>query len=89
MIPRNFRLPYSEHASIGIQRELRSDLVVSADFVFRQYMHQLINDADLNHYNSATGPIIPKCLPGQALQLSVECSAGPIEAEISGARVPL
>lgn len=86
LIPRNFRLPYSEHASIGIQRELRSDLVLSADFVFRQYMHQLINDADLNHYNSATGPIIPKCLPGQALQLSVECSAGPIEAEISGAR---
>jgi hypothetical protein len=86
LIPQNFRLPYSEHASIGIQRELRSDLVLSADFVFRQYMHQLINDADLNHYNSAAGPVIPKCGPGQALMLNVECSAGPIEAEISGGR---
>jgi hypothetical protein len=86
LIPDNFKLPYSEHASIGIQRELRPDLVLSADFVFRQYMHQLINDADLNHYNSVEGPIIPKCGPGQALQLGLECSVGPIEAEISGAR---
>ena len=55
LIPQNFKLPYSEHVSIGVQRELRSDLVLSADFVFRQYIHQLINNADLNHYNSASG----------------------------------
>jgi hypothetical protein len=85
LIPDNFKLPYSEHASIGIQRELRSDLVFSADFVFRQYMHQLINNADLNHYNSAEGPVIPKCAAGQALTLA-ECSIGPIETEISGGR---
>ena len=87
LIPQNFRLPYSEHVSIGIQREIRSDLVVSADFVFRQYMHQLINEADLNHYNSAAGPIIPKCGNGQALAVPlVECSVGPMETEISGGR---
>ena len=86
LIPQNFRLPYSEHLSLGVQRELRSDLILSADFVFRQYMHQLINNADLNHYNSAAGPIIPKCGPGQALQVPFECSTGPIEAEIDGGR---
>src|SRR5580658_8525740 len=86
LIPNNFKLPYSEHFSIGIQRELRSDLVLSADFVFRQYMHQLINNADLNHYASVGGPVIPKCGPGQALEIGVECSIGPIETEISGAR---
>jgi hypothetical protein len=85
LIPDNFKLPYSEHASIGIQRELRSDLVLSADFVFRQYLHQLINNADLNHYNSVEGPVIPKCAAGQALTLT-ECSVGPIETEISGGR---
>jgi len=85
LIPDNFKLPYSEHASLGIQRELRSDLVLSADFVFRQYIHQLINDADLNHYDGVAGPIIPKCAPGQSLK-PVECSIGPIEAEISGGR---
>jgi hypothetical protein len=86
LIPQNFRLPYSEHFSLGIQRELRSDLVISADFVFRQYMHQLINEADLNHFNSAAGPVIPKCGAGQALQVPLECSVGPIETELSGAR---
>jgi len=86
LIPQNFRLPYSEHASIGVQRELRTDLVLSADFVFRQYMHQLINNVDLNHYASVTGPIIPACGPGQALKVPVECSVGSIETEISGGR---
>lgn len=87
LIPKNFRLPYSEHASVGVQRELRSDLVLSADFVFRQYMHQLINDVDLNHYNSVQGAVIPKCGPGQSLAIPpVECSIGPIETEISGGR---
>ena len=86
LIPQNFRLPYSEHASIGVQRELRSDLVLSADFVFRQYMHQLINGPDLNHYNSVQGPVIPACKPGQALLVPFECSVGPLEAEISGGR---
>ena len=86
LIPQNFKLPYSEHVSIGVQRELRSDMVFSADFVFRQYIHQLINDADLNHYNSAAGPVIPKCGPGQALVVPLECSTGPIEAELDGGR---
>ena len=60
--------------------------MLSADFVFRQYMHQLINDVDLNHYNSVEGPVIPACGPGQALRIGVECSVGPIETEISGGR---
>ncbi len=86
LIPSNFRLPYSEHVSLGIQREVRPDLVISADLVFRQYMHQLINNTDLNHYYSAAGPVIPKCEAGQALDVTAECSSGPIEANISGAR---
>lgn len=86
LIPANFRLPYSEHVSLGIQREVRSDLVLSADFVFRQYMHQLINNTDLNHFYSAAGPVIPKCQAGQALDVTAECSSGVIEGNISGAR---
>ncbi len=87
LIPTNFRLPYSEHVSIGVQRQLREDLVVSADFVFRQYMHQLITAADLNHYYSINGPVIPKCTSAaQQLDTSAECSTGVIEASVSGAR---
>jgi len=86
LIPDNFKLPYSEHASIGLQREIRPDMVLSADFVFRQYIHQLIYDVDLNHYNSVEGPVIPACGPGQALSLTAECSTGPIETELDGGR---
>jgi hypothetical protein len=86
LIPQNFKLPYSEHVSVGVQREIRSDMVFSADFVFRQYIHQLINNADLNHYNSVEGPVIPKCGPGQSVQIGVECSVGPIETELDGGR---
>jgi Carboxypeptidase regulatory-like domain len=86
LIPVNFRLPYSEHASVGIQREVRQDLVVSADFVFRQYMHQLISTTDLNHFYSAQGPVIPLCIGTQSSNPAAECSTGVIEGNISGAR---
>lgn len=87
LLAQNFRAPYSEHASIGVQHELRTDFVVSADFVFRQYMHQIIRDTDLNHYYSAAGPVIPACTSAaQAADPLAECSTGPIQGIISGAR---
>jgi len=86
LLAHNFRPPYSEHASIGIQREVRSDFVVSADFVFRQYMHQMIRDTDLNHFYSAAGPVIPVCTGSQAYDPTAECSTGVIQGIISGAR---
>jgi len=83
----HFRAPYSEHASVGIQREVHTDFVVSADFVFRQYMHQMIRDTDLNHYYSAAGPVIPACTSGaQAADPLAQCSTGVIQGIISGAR---
>ncbi|MGA2591361.1 MAG: TonB-dependent receptor [Bryobacteraceae bacterium] len=87
LLAQNFRPPYSEHASIGVQRELRSDVVLSADFVFRQYLHQIIRDTDLNHYYSAAGPVIPACTSAaEAANPLAECSNGVIQGIISGAR---
>jgi len=87
LLAQNFRPPYSEHASIGIQREVRSDIVISADFVFRQYLHQIIRDTDLNHYYSAAGPVIPACTSAaEAANPLAECSTGVIQGIISGAR---
>jgi hypothetical protein len=82
----DYRAPYSEHASIGIQREVRNDFVVSADFVFRQYMHQIIRDTDLNHYYSKNGPVIPACQGAQAIDPTAQCSTGVIQGILSGAR---
>ncbi len=60
--------------------------MVTADFVFRQYMHQMIRDTDLNHFYSAAGPVIPVCQGAQALDPTAECSTGVIQGIISGAR---
>ena len=86
IIAQDFRPPYSEHASIGIQREVRTDFVVTADFVFRQYLHTPIRYMDLNHFDSAAGPVIPACAPAQILDPTAECSNGPIQGLISGGR---
>ena len=86
LLAQNFRPPYSEHASIGIQREVRSDFVVTADFVFRQYLHQMIRDTDLNHFYSSEGPVIPVCTGSEATNPLAECSTGVIQGIISGAR---
>jgi hypothetical protein len=86
LLAQNYRPPYAEHASIGIQREVRTDFVVTADFVFRQYLHQIIRDTDLNHFYSASGPVIPVCQGAQALDPAAECSTGVIQGIISGAR---
>ena len=86
LLAQNYRAPYSEHASIGIQREVRTDFVVTADFVFRQYLHQIIRDTDLNHFYSANGPIIPACQGAQALDPTAQCSTGVIQGILSGAR---
>ena len=86
LLMRDFRPPYSEHASIGVQREIKPDLVVTADFVFRQYLHQMIRDTDLNHFYSTAGPVIPACQGGQAYDPLAQCSTGVIQAIVSGAR---
>jgi hypothetical protein len=86
LLARDFRPPYAEHASIGIEREVRPDLVISADFVFRHYLHTMIRDTDLNHYYSAAGPVIPACQGAQALDPLAQCSTGVIQGIISGGR---
>jgi len=87
LLAHNFRAPYSEHVSIGVQREVRTDLVVTADFVYRLYLHQIIRDTDLNHFYSKEGPVIPACTSSaEALDPLAECSTGVIQGIISGAR---
>jgi len=94
LLRRNFRLDYSEQASIGIQRQLRDDFLVSADFVYRQFIHT-DQSTDFNRYYSTSGcpagypaglncPIIPLCTNlAQALNPTAGCSNGPIEGDIS------
>ena len=85
--------PYSINTSFGIQRELASNLVVSADFVMRRSLHfGGLHDTmivDQNKYDRFIGgvrtPVIPICTAAQAANPKAICSNGPIAVSHSGA----
>ena len=86
LIAGDFTTPYSEHFNIGVQRELTHGFVVSADFVFRQFMHENMDNIDYNRWDSVRGPVMPACAGLQAADLRARCSAGPIEVLSTGGR---
>ena len=65
------------HASMGVQREIARDFVVSADFVYRHFVHLGLG-VDLNHFNSTQGPVIPLCTAAQKSDPQAICSLGPL-----------
>jgi hypothetical protein len=75
-----YATPYALHLNLGVQRELARDLVLSADFAWRRFLHNFISDIDYNHFNSAIGqgPVIPACTPAQKNDLTAVCSNGQI-----------
>jgi len=89
--------PYSINASAGIQRELASNLVVTADFVMRRSLHfGGLHDTmivDQNRYDRfikqgtqfIRTPVIPVCVGAQALDPKAICSNGAIAVSHSGA----
>jgi hypothetical protein len=84
----------SYHLSLGVQRELRRDMVLSADFVRRVFLNLQYNGnssaVDLNHYNryinGVQTPVIPLCTGTQASDPNAECSTGAITFWDAGAR---
>ena len=71
----SYRTPYAIHLGAGIQRELTSSTVVSADVVWKRFVHTYINGIDYNHWNSARGPVLPAC--GEAKNdITAICSNG-------------
>jgi hypothetical protein len=73
------------HVNLGIQRELAPNFVVSADFAYRHFDHLGLlglNQLDLNHFNSARGPVIERCLnEAQRNDPQALCSTGPINVQ--------
>jgi len=74
----HYATQYSVHLSAGVQRELTRDLVLSADFVYRRFLHTYFAGVDYNRFKSAKGPVIPQCSPVQRNDITSVCSAGPI-----------
>ncbi len=80
----------AQHFSLGVQRQVKSDLAISADFVYRHFLHQALRDVDLNHYhryvNGTPSPVIPACPSSLALVPGAPCSNGGVNLIISGGR---
>ena len=83
LFPPNYTLGRSYQSSIGVQRDLGHDMVITADWARRQGDHfNLSSDLDINHTNvyangQLVGGIIPSCTPKNYTP-GVECVNGPI-----------
>jgi hypothetical protein len=77
LIDSHFPSTSSRQASLGVQRELATNFVVSADFVYRQFNH-LGTDIDYNHFLSVRRPALPVCTVAQRSDPKALCSLGPI-----------
>jgi hypothetical protein len=82
LIANNFRVPYSEHVSIGAQHQISNDFVVSADFVYRHFVHTGLFGIDLERYQGLN-PVLPRCSAAQAISPVAQCANGPITSLLS------
>jgi hypothetical protein len=75
----------SQQVNVGIEREIARDFVMTADFVFRHFIHGGMGPGglDLNHFNRIINgvqtPVIPKCTAAQQNNPQAICSTGPIQ----------
>jgi len=86
LLTEHFPTPYSEHFSVGVQRQLTQNLVLQADFVFRQFMKEEMGNIDYNHWNQVGGPVMAVCGGADALNPFAACSNGPIEVRTPAGR---
>jgi hypothetical protein len=78
----SYETPYALHFNLGVQRELAPDLVLSADFAWRRFLHTFLPDIDYNRFdrriNGVQTPVIPRCAAAQRNDLAAVCSNGVI-----------
>ena len=87
LYPYRYSPPYSRHLTIGVQREIRKSLVVTADFVYRHAFREDIGALDYNRFFRVAGPVIPRCATAaQASDPRANCSTGSITVRTPGGR---
>jgi hypothetical protein len=72
----SYQMPYAIHVGVGVQRELTPNAVVSADVVWKRFVHTYINGIDYNRWGSVDGPVIPRCVGPQSIDPAARCSNG-------------
>jgi hypothetical protein len=80
--PGTFPQPRSYQMSVGVERQLPLDIVLTADYARKVSVNTSIGERDLNHAayyaNGTPQPVIPACAPSQLFVPGPECSSGPI-----------
>jgi len=79
---KNYPMLHSLSFNLGMQRQIKKDLVLTADLVHKVFLNVDLGEFDFNHYNrfinGVQTPVIPKCTAAQSSTPGVECSNGPI-----------
>jgi hypothetical protein len=82
VFPTDYKSSSALHASVGVQREIARDFVLSADFAYRHFVHLTLGGGvDLNHFGSIRDPTIPVCTETQRNDPQAICSLGPINVQ--------
>ncbi|MGA2599776.1 MAG: TonB-dependent receptor [Bryobacteraceae bacterium] len=89
LISQRYVPPEAQHFSLGIQRQLKPDLAISADLVYRHFIHLTERDLDANKYNryinGVQTPVLRICgsEPGDGAP-GAPCSTGSVNVIYSG-----
>ena len=83
LYPSEYPVQRSYQMSVGIQRQLPFDMVLSADLVRRVFVNTLLGEIDYNRFNRRINgvqtPVIPRCAnAAQRNDPNAQCSTGGI-----------
>src|SRR5262249_15488188 len=76
--PSHFPLLRSFQTSIGVQRDLGHDMVLTVDYARRVGTHTNLGELDLNRVSRVSGPVIPACTKSPDFNPADQCSTGSI-----------
>jgi hypothetical protein len=90
LYPRDYPVQKGLHMSIGLQRQLPHDMVLSVDYVRSSFTNVLIGSLDYNRFNrfvnGVRSPVIPECTAAQRNIDGFNCSTGAITFWTPGGR---
>ena len=82
IFPSKFPLPRTYQTSIGVQRDLGHEMVLTVDYARRIFVNTNLGEEDLNRSTRYIGgklsPVIPQCTAAQLYVAGQECSNGTI-----------
>jgi hypothetical protein len=89
IFPEQVASPSALHLNAGLQRRLAKDTVLSADVVYRRFVDVPLSGGglDLNHFNRASGPVLPNCRTIEPVDSQTMCSRAPIVVYVAPFRV--